>query len=55
MIFTLCSRAFSQSDSTKMNSIPSFSLISGFGDCYFEHKAYKTDGSLRKVVRHNGN
>lgn len=55
MIFVLCSSAFSQSDSTKLNSKTSYSLNNGFGDCYFEHKIYRNDESLKKIVRHNGN
>lgn len=55
MIFAHCSSAFSQSNSTKLNSRTSFSLINGFGDCYFEHKVYRNDESLKKVVRHNWN
>jgi hypothetical protein len=50
------SSVFSQIDTTKLDLKNDIIILSNpFASCYFENKKYRKDGSMKKVIRHNGN
>ncbi len=56
VFFNLRSVALSQTDTSKLNLIDANLIVANpIGNCYFEHEEYRGDGTLKKIVRLNGN